>query len=95
MHLYNLATLKRLQILKQSEICRVGTTAHFFHRTAIKNVSDVLGKMLNLCFGDVSHRSNANSVVVAELAICCHLSPRAQSAESEVRCALRGETYIY
>jgi len=47
--------------------------------------------MVKVCPADVTRQSNADSVVVAELAICCHLSPGARRAESEGQNALEGE----
>jgi len=53
----------------------------------IINVSDILSKMVKFCPMDGTHQSNADSVVVAELAICCHLGPGARRAESGGGCA--------
>jgi len=48
----------------------------------INSTPDIFNKMLKFCPMDATCQSNVDSVVVAELAICCHRSPSARRAES-------------
>jgi len=49
--------------------------------------------MAKFCPVDVTRQSNADLVVVAELAICYHIRPGARRAESEEQRALGGRDY--
>jgi len=48
----------------------------------IYSTPDIFSKMLKFCPVDATCQSNVDSVVVAELAICCNQSPSARLAES-------------